>query len=72
MKELKLPEAPKPVAKPQVIKTVKVKNLVEEVKKESKAPAAPATGGLAVRTFAKKAAFDAKIAEAKVSLESSE
>lgn len=55
MKELKLPEAPKPVAKPQVIKTVKVKNLVEEVKKESKAPAAPATGGLAVRTFAKKA-----------------
>jgi hypothetical protein len=68
MKELKLPEAPKPVAKPQVTKTVKVKKLVEEVKKESKASVAPATGGLAVRTFAKKAAFDAKIAESKVSL----
>ncbi len=68
VKEFKLPDAPKPVAKPEVTKTVKVKKVVEEVKKESKAPAAPATGGLAVRTFAKKAAVEAKIAEAKVSV----
>lgn len=68
VKDFKLADAPKPVAKPEVTKTVKVKKVVEEVKKESKASASPATGGLAVRSFAKKAAVEAKIADAKVSV----
>jgi hypothetical protein len=36
-------------------------------KKEEKAPASPASGGIAARTFARRATDDAKIAQAKVS-----
>lgn len=59
----KTAEAPKSV-KPAVTKTVTLKKVKVESKAQ-KTPVPQATGGIAARTFARKAAADAKVAEAK-------